>query len=239
MALALPVVTAFLTPWRLLAVAVVAVAVWWFFAPDPATRPLTPAAIARLEPEMCSWGLGLTRVLTTIVPLNVGSPTRSTAVEQIALIDQYKGTGRRLVWVMRMPAAYIVHRTCDSGAQNWTGRGGNDLSVGQHYQLGLFLLDDRIVAATLATPEERDAGIAVVVHMTNTATDPAARYRFNAQRDWVIGRVNGTKDTPRCAEAPSDLPGLVTFRRADPAVKHVGMDCQGNRVNAFDQYPLH
>src|SRR3954447_10856930 len=141
----------------------VAVAVWfggsWMLS--AANQPLTAETISRLEPELCN-GSPLTQFLT-IVPIAPRSLTWSTAIEQLALVDQYKGTGRRKVWVLRLPATYVTQRTCDSGRKNWVGSGGQDLSVSQRYELGLVLMENEILPATYAAKEQREIGFPVAI----------------------------------------------------------------------------
>src|SRR5581483_11356063 len=141
--------------------------------------PLTSNAIAQLEPELCKES-PLTQLLT-IIPIVARSFTRSMDIEQLALVDQYKGTGWRKVWVLRLPAAYITQRTCDSGRKNWTGLGGDDLRVSQIYHLSLILTEDEILPVTHATKEQYNVGLPIDVTLYNTVWHPTKRHQTNAQ----------------------------------------------------------
>jgi hypothetical protein len=204
---------------RLLAgvgLALLFVAAWSFgglLTPSPASQQLTPAALARLEPELCKeapW----TILLTAIVPVLPESRTQGQQVEQIALIDQYKGTGWRKIWVLRIPAAYVTHRTCDSGRKNWTGEGADDLSVSQYYELSLIVTPNAATAATLASDETKAIGIPVTVSLTNRVRDPDKRHRTYRHRSFVNNTYKDT-DPPKCREEDTGF-GLVRFKRIDP-----------------------
>jgi len=106
---------------------------------------LTPEEIAKLEPELCKEGSLSFRELTGVLPTLAGSSTRDMTPEQIALIDQLKATGRRKVWILRLPAAFITFRTCDAGRKNWTGE-GEYLRISQIYNLDLLLINGRVIA---------------------------------------------------------------------------------------------
>jgi hypothetical protein len=154
---------------------VIAAGTWWFGSsrtPTPASQPLTSAVIAEIEPELCNES-ALTQLLT-IVPIAPRSFTRSMDVEQLALVDQYRGTGWRKVWILRLPAAYITQRTCDSGRKNWHGSGGDDLRVSQGYELSLILMEDRTLPATHATKEQYETGLPVAVSLRNNVWLPAS-----------------------------------------------------------------
>jgi hypothetical protein len=72
---------------------------WLLFGRYP---PPISDDLSVLEPEMCStWSF--TSMLTTILPMSIGSPTGDLQTEQIALISQFKPEHRRKLWVLRMP----------------------------------------------------------------------------------------------------------------------------------------
>ena len=211
----------------LIAGMLVLVALWWlpgYFRTPPAERPLTPEAIATLEPEICN-GSTITQALTAVVPMNLGSPTTKQNLEQLALIDQYKGTGRRKVWVLRMPSAYINKRACDNGRKNWVGTGGDDMKVSQRFGIGLVLLDDRTIPVTLATKDEMSRGLPVQVYLINSVVDPEKWHRGNARRARINSFIDETHP-PRCREEETDF-GLVRFRRPDPDPERSGIHCGG------------
>jgi hypothetical protein len=203
---------------RLLYLGAAGVALWLMFGRFP-PAPISDD-LSKLEPEMCTPSV-FTTTLTSIVPINVGSPTKSLATEQIALVREYKPEQRRKLWALRMPAAYIMQRPCDTGRKNWIGE-GDYVQVGQLYGLGFILADDREVAATRATDQERKDGIAVFVQLNNEVSNATAMHQSNANKSYVLGG----HDRPTCAEQPSTLPGLVTFKRVSPDLKSA-MDCEG------------
>jgi hypothetical protein len=180
-------------------------------------RPPPPVSddLSTLEPEMCS--TTLTSLLTATVPMTVGSPTRDLRIEQIALIDQFKPDHRRKLWVLRLPSAYVMQRTCDLGAQNWVGE-DDSLQVSQLYGLGLILSDDHAVAVTRATDGERQRGIPVFLQLTNGVVDPDRLHQSYALSYSYIGLS--------CAERPSAILGLITFKRVN-ADEESSMDCEG------------
>ena len=190
------------------------------FPPAPISDDLS-----KLEPEMCTPSV-FTTTLTSVVPMNVGSPTKSLATEQIALVSEYKPEHRRKLWVLRMPAAFVMQRTCDLGRKNWFGE-GEYAHVSQLYGLGFILADDRVVAATRATDQERKDGIAVFVQLKNEVSNAIALHEGNANKSYVLGG----HDRPSCAEQPSTIPGLVTFRRVSPDLRS-GIDCEGQFYSA-------
>jgi hypothetical protein len=184
--------------------------------------------LSRLEPEMCSTSTLtaiVTRTLTAGLPLNSGSPTDSLKPEQIALISEYKPQHRRKLWVLRMPAAYIMKRPCDNGRQNWVGA-GEYIQVSQHYGLGFILAEEQDLPVTRSTDEQRKAGLPVFVELKNSLVNPERRHKGNAGSSYVIGHVLHHPDQPSCAERVSNLPGLVTFKRINPEVVSQ-MDCEG------------
>jgi hypothetical protein len=207
---------------RLLFLGLAGLTLWLLFGRYP--PPAITDDLSKLEPEMCSTSY-MTVFLTSIVPMNVGSPTDSLATEQIALISQYKPEHRRKLWVLRMPAAYIMQRTCDSGRQNRVGE-GDWVQVSQHYGLGFILIDDRVLPVTHSNEAQQKEGIPVFVQLKNALTEPERRHKGNANSDWVIGHVPGRPDQPRCAERVSNIPGLVTFKRIKSDVTSP-MDCEG------------
>jgi hypothetical protein len=164
-------------------------------------------------------------MLTTILPMSIGSPTGDLQSEQIALISQFKPEHRRKLWVLRMPAAYIMQRTCDMGAQNWVGQ-DDYIQVSQRYGLGLILSDDHAVPVTRATDSQRQSGISVFVQITNSVIDPDRLHQTYATRASIHGFVVGHNDQPSCAEQPSAIPGLITFKRINPDVDS-SLDCEG------------
>ncbi len=187
------------------------------------SRPITAEEIAKLEPELCQPGSGLFRSATAALPFLVGSATQSMAVEQIALIDQYKPDGRRKLWILRMPAAFITERPCDSGRENWVGA-GDDIRIHQSYRLNAVLLEDRLIPITRATDGEIERGVRIDVYLRNRVWDPKLRHQAFYQGLSVISSV-GVDGPPRCRDVPSEFPGLVTFKRLDPNVR-VRSDCE-------------
>jgi hypothetical protein len=208
------------------ALLLIAAAAWWFVGGRTqlsVSQPLTSDAIAQLEPEVCNES-PLTQLLT-IVPIAPRSFTRSMDIEQLALIDQYKGTGWRKVWILRLPAAYITQRTCDHGCKNWTGLGGDDLRVSQIYHLSLILTEDKVVPVTHVTKEQYDVGFPIDVTLYNRVWHPTKRHQTNAPRAMVngYGRID-SKHPAKCREEESEIPELVRFRRIDPNERG-GMHC--------------
>jgi hypothetical protein len=195
-----------------------------------AADQLTADEIGKLEPDICKAGSFSFRALTGVLPTLAGSSTRDMTLEQIALIDQSKASGRRKVWILKVPAAFITFRTCDAGRQNWSGE-GDYLKVSQDYDLDVLLLDDRVIARTRATSDERNAGIAVKISLHNQVRNPQRLHRLNEERSWIIGRaaVNGPTT---CHEQPSNIAGLVAFKRINPNVRST-LDCEGGRRNSF------
>jgi hypothetical protein len=195
-----------------------------------AAEQLTVDEIGKLEPELCKEGSYSYRALTEALPTLAGSSTRDMTPEQIALIDQSKTSGRRKVWILKMPAAFITFRTCDAGRKNWTGE-GDYLKISQNYDLDVLLLDDRVIAKTRATEDETSVGIAVKISLYNRLRDPQRLHRLNEERSWIIGRapINGP---PTCHEQPSNIAGLVVLKRIQPNAGSP-LDCEGGRRNAF------
>jgi hypothetical protein len=204
-----------------------AAAIWMMSSYTSLAQSLTSQDIAKLEPELCKSGSSAFQSLTGLLPFLAGSPSSSMAMEQIALIDQYKASGRRKVWVLRLPAAFISQRPCDAGRTNWIGE-GDDLRVSQIYQLSLVILQDRIVPLSRAGKQETEAGIRVTIEVRNRVGDPEFLHRAFERRSFVIGRI-GPKGPPRCHDVPSDIPGLVTFRRIDPTLRDP-LDCEGSHA---------
>jgi hypothetical protein len=191
------------------------------------SRPITTEELAKLEPELCRPGSGFFQSVTGALPFLVGSPTRDMAIEQIALIDQYKPEGRRKLWILRMPAAFIGERPCDSGRQNWVGA-DDDLNVTQIYRLNAVLLNDRLIPITRATDDEIKSGIRIEVYLNNRVWDPKLRYQAFYQRPAVISSI-GVDGPPRCRDVPSEFAGLVTFQRIDPNVR-IRSDCESGHA---------
>jgi hypothetical protein len=191
---------------------------------------LTQEEIAKLEPELCKEGSISFRALTGALPTLTGSPTRDMTPEQIALIDQFKFSGRRKVWILRVPAAFITSRTCDAGRKNWTGE-GDELRVSQIYDLDGLLLDDRVIAKTRATNEETSVGIAVKVTLHNHVIDPQKLSQIYLDKPWVIGRA-AVFGPPTCHEQSSSIAGLVEFKRIDANVRSPS-DCGSPRRSVF------
>jgi hypothetical protein len=179
--------------------------------------------LAKLEPELCNSSSSFFQSLSAALPLLVGSATRDMTPEQVALIDQYKASGRRKLWVLRLPAAFIAVRTCDAGRTNWSGE-GEHLGVDQHYRLSLLVSANQSVPTTRATKSELDAGVEVDIDLYNRVRDPAFIHRIYEKGVSVIGRI-GVDGPQRCRDVPSDIPGLVTFKRIDPNVQDP-MDCE-------------
>jgi hypothetical protein len=195
-----------------------------------AADPLTADEIGKLEPGLCKEGSISFRALTGALPTLTGSPTRDMTPGQIALIDQFKFSGRRKVWILKVPAAFITSRTCDAGRKNWTGE-GDELRVSQIYDLDVLLLDDRVIAKTRATNEETSVGIAVKVTLHNHVIDPQKLSQIYLDKPWVIGRV-AVFGPPTCHEQPSSIAGLVEFKRIDANVRSPS-DCGSPRRSVF------
>jgi hypothetical protein len=195
-----------------------------------AADQLTAEEIGKLEPELCKEGSFSFRALTGALPTLTGSPTRDVTPEQIALIDQFKFSGRRKVWILKVPAAFITSRTCDAGRKNWTGE-GDELRVSQIYDLDVLLLDDRVIVKTLATNEEKTLGVAVKITLRNHVTDPQKLSRIYVGKSWVIGRA-AVSGPPTCHEQPSNIAGLVAFKRINPNVRSFD-DCGETRNGVF------
>lgn len=194
-------------------------ALWLLFgrvAPAPISDDLS-----KLEPERCEPS-SITTLLTAIVPMNIGSPTNRLDAEQIALVNEYKPAQRRKLWVLRMPAAYIMQRTCDLGRKNWVGT-GDYIQFTQIYGLGFIIVDDRVVPETRATGQERHDGIPVFVQLTNKVRRADLVHQSYAKSSYLLGSYHGVVT---CAEQPSAIPGLMTFKRVSPEIRHV-MDCEG------------
>jgi len=191
---------------------------------------LTADEIGKLEPEICKQGSDSFRALTGVFPTLAGSPTRDMTLEQIALIDQFKFSGRRKVWILKVPAAFITSRTCDAGRKNWTGE-GDELRVSQIYDLDVLLLDDRVTAKTRATNEETSSGIAVKVTLYNHVIDPQKLSQIYLDKSWMIGRAD-VFGPPTCHEQPSSIAGLVEFKRINPSVGSPS-DCGERRHGVF------
>jgi hypothetical protein len=189
------------------------------------TKQISLEEVAKLEPELCKPGSSAFRGVTAALPTLVGSLTQSMTPEQIAFIDQYKASGRRKVWVLRMPAAFITSRTCDSGRQNWQGE-GEDLSVAQHYQMRLVALPDRLLPLTHANDDEKKTGVQITVDFHNKVRDPDFRHRVYEKYSYVVGQID-VRGGPRCHDVPSEIAGLVQFKRIDPNIQHP-IDCEGN-----------
>jgi hypothetical protein len=191
------------------------------------SRPITAEELAKLEPEQCRPGSSFFRSVTGALPFLVGSPTRDMAIEQIALIDQYKAERRRKLWILRMPAAFIGQRPCDSGRENWVGA-GDHLEVSQSYRLNAVLLNDQLIPITRATDDEIKSGIRIEVYLNNRVWDPKLRYQAFYQRPAVISSI-GVDGPPRCRDVPSEFAGLVTFQRIDPNVR-IRSDCESGHA---------
>jgi hypothetical protein len=195
-----------------------------------AADQLTADEIGKLEPELCKEGSFSFRALTGVLPTLAGSSTRDMTPEQIALIDQSKFSGRRKVWILKVPAAFITSRTCDAGRKNWTGE-GDKLRVSQIYDLDVLLLDDRVVAKTRATNEETSSGIAVKVTLYNHVIDPQKLSQIYLDKPWMIGRA-AVFGPPTCHEQSSNIAGLVEFKRMNPNVGSPS-DCGERRHGVF------
>ncbi len=145
------------------------------------------------------------------------------AIEQVALIDQYKAERRRKLWILRLPAAFISQRPCDSGRANWSGV-GDHMQVTQIYWLNVVLLEDRLIPNTRATNTEMENGIKIVVVLNNRVWDPKLRHQAFYQRSAVVSSI-GVDGPPRCRDVPSEFPDLVIFKRIDPDVRS-NLDCE-------------
>lgn len=194
-----------------------------------AAEQLTADEIGKLEPEICKEGSFSFRALTGLLPTLAGSSTRNIDPERIALIDQSKASGRRKVWVLNVPAAFITFRTCDSGRKNWVGE-GDYLKVSQDYDLDVVLLDDRVIARTRATNEEKNSGVAVHITLKNKVTNPQIRNRIYSERPSVLGRAAVSPIT--CHEQPADIAGLVVMKRINANVGSP-LDCEGGNRKVF------
>lgn len=131
-----------------------------------------------------------------------------------------------------MPAAFIVYRICDAGRTNWVGE-GDYLDVGQHYILSLFVLEDGVLPFTRVTKSAQEKGIRVDIDLCYRVRDPAFIHGIYAKGSAVIGRV-GVNEPPSCREVPSDIPGLVTFKRIEPNVRSP-LDCEGGGIVATNR----
>jgi hypothetical protein len=191
---------------------------------------LTPEEIAKLEPELCKEASPGFRELTGVLPTLAGSSTWDITPEQIALIDQLRGEGRRKVWILKIPAAFITFQICDAGRKNWTGE-GEYLRVSQIYNLDLLLLNGRVIAKTRATNEEKSSGIAVTITLQNNVTDPQKLSRIYLEKSWVLGRP-AISGPPTCHEQPSNIAGLVAFTRTDRTVRSFD-DCGDQQNGVF------
>jgi hypothetical protein len=187
------------------------------------TQPITADEIAKLEPEICEPGSSRFQAITGALPYLVGS------LEQIALIEQLKASSRRKVWIIRLPATFITYRTCDAGRTNWVGE-GDHIDIGQHYRLSLALGEGEVLPSR-ATKSALETAIRVDIDLHNLVRDPGFFRRTYAKSSIVIGRV-GVNGPPRCREEPSDIAGLVTFKRIDPDVRSPS-DCEGGRTKVF------
>jgi hypothetical protein len=196
-----------------------------------AADKMTVDEVGKLEPELCQEGSYRFRVLTGALPGLAGSSTRDMAPERIALIDQLKVSGRRKVWVLNIPAAFITFRTCDAGRKNWTGE-DEELKVSQIYNLDLLLLGGRAIPKTRATSEDKISGVAVRITLENFVTDPQRLSQIYLGKSWVLGR-HAASGRPTCQEQLSDISGLVAFKRINPNVRSFD-DCgeQQNGVYA-------
>jgi hypothetical protein len=182
---------------------------------------LTPQSIAALEPEACTvspW----TIALTAIAPVLPRAYSRDTSLEQIALIDEYKPTGWRKVWVLRMPRSFITSRTCDAGRKNWIGD-GDDRVFSQHYEIDAVVTNDDVVPITRAEQSQRISGVPVQISIENRVTPPERRWKSRVYIDGVID----DRQPLRCKEEPSDVPGLIAFRRINEEERD-GMRCGDN-----------
>jgi hypothetical protein len=198
-------------------------------APPPAP-PLTREEVAKLEPEICkaSWS----RAITGALPVLVGSSTADMTPVQIALVDQYKPEGRHKVWVIRIPAAFVNYRTCDLGRENWIGT-GDYVKISQHERLALIILGGEVVPASRASKKELESGIKIDVYLHNTLRAPRLRHQAYAGRLDVIGHVirpDFSSGGPLCRDVPSEIPGLVTFKRIDLNIRDRS-DCEGAQKN--------
>jgi hypothetical protein len=202
--------------------------------PSQSAQPgaLTKEEMDKLEPEVCKEGSNWFRTLTAMFPPLVGSPTRGMELEQISLIDQYKAEGRRKLWILRVPAAFITFRPCDSGRSNSAGE-GLDMRVSQNYELDLVLSDDdrETVPLTRASETERKAGIPVQVSIANSLRNTAKRQSSYRLSPWMIGRL-GSEGLPGCREEPSRIPGLVTFKRIDQKIRS-SLDCESYEKGVY------
>jgi hypothetical protein len=193
-----------------------------------AADPLTSEEIGKLEPELCQEASYSFRAMTAALPgLLAGSSTRDMAPEQIALIDQLKGSGRRKIWILKIPAAFITSRPCDGGRKNWTGE-GEYLRVDQIYDLDVLLIGGKAIAKTRATKEEKNSGIAVKITLQNHVTSAQKLNRIYLEKSWMLGR-SAVSGPPTCHEQPSNIEGLVALKRIDPNVR--GFDDCGEQQN--------
>jgi hypothetical protein len=214
--------------WRMLLIFLIA-GTFWISTPLTvvAADQLTADEIGKLEPELCREAPYSFRAVTAALPGLAGSSTRDMAPEHIALIDQLKFSGRRKVWVLKIPAAFITFRICDAGRKNWTGE-GDELRVSQIYNLDLLLLDGHVIPKTRATKDEMGSGVVVRITLQNHVADPQKLNRKYSEYSWMLGRP-AVSGPPTCHEQPSSIAGLVAFKRIDPNVR--GFDDCGEQKN--------
>jgi len=176
----------------------------------PRLEPLTSESLAALEPEICSdspW----TIALTSIVPSLPRSYTRDMTIDQIALVDEVKTSHWRKIWVLRMPAAFITHRTCDSGRKNWILEGEYRV-FSQSYEIEAVVTKDDIVPVTRADQSQRDAGVPVAIWLENRVNVSEKLWRSFGRMSFV-NNIHSDRQPPKCREEQSDVPGLIVFRR--------------------------
>lgn len=188
-----------------------------------AVRPLSADEAAKLQPEICQAGSSLYRIATAALPFLAGSATRSTSLEQVALVDRYVPSGRHKVWALQLPAAFITVRTCDFGRENYLP-GQPDGPVTQIYHLWLLMKGDQIVPLASASSGEIEKGIRVHITLNNRVTQPSSLHRAY-KRHLFTARQIVDKSPPHCRDEPSDIADLVRFKRVDPNVAMSG-DCE-------------
>ena len=190
-------------------------------------QPISAEEVARLEPELCKAGSSSFRALSATLPFLVGSETKEMKPEQIALIDQYKPSGRRKVWVLRLPAAFITEHTCDAGRTNWTGTGDN-IQVTQRDRLALIAVGERLIPLTRANTDDLNKGVRIDIYLHNQVRDPDFLHGIYEKGAAFVSSV-GVNGPPRCRDVPSDIQGLVIFKRVNPNVRN-SMDCEGGHT---------
>lgn len=98
--------------------------------------------------------------------------------------------------------------------------------MSQGYRLAVIVLGDRIVPLSLASKGELEQGIRAHIYLENEVRNPASLH--SSYR--IFSSVGLPSDAiipvpQRCRDVPSEIQGLVTFRRIDPSVRS-WLDCE-------------